>query len=863
MGWFDDKVVTVRGVKFPTLAKDTREEFILFKKELLEAMISNFDLRSYAFEIWKYKKEVRSRYNTNKINALYGGDSTKTFTKLDHTSSLNYLLNHGVTNAVRILSVADRTRVNSSDVNDGLSNAAYNSLVNMTWSDSQPTYSSYDIPAGDESGEYDRYYPYSVRTGGYLIDNGIGGSVSIRHNYNKIANVEEYRYTTPASAGTTRFTSVVATRVDTLSTTLFLYSDVKEYYYGTATFLSTGSNHGALPVSTSYIPIYIANAAPVVNTSTITIAPMLQVKSLTNTVTDNDKDIIKQIETMGINLESIQFLLDGNTVKDCKVGLMVSPHDALTSKSVAKYLFNYFDMLGIGSTSEYSDILMENKDGFEFTQNVGNSSYVASFSATKSIVAGTIPNSSQTMYKLKCKQNIPNSQKFYKVIKEAYDKVLSNDVGNTKTSKQLYSEIIAALSANPTNQGLLEAKAQLPSARGTQDIYPIKYIILTCNTGDQAAESLKERSYALNLGDDDTLTEIYDIVLAQELSDFPNSDKYSAVASVGYEYNEHYPDYLIEGDGFGGVAIHQGHPLTVYTIMIHYQHSPTHYTTITYANGKSVYVTASGTVVQRHTATETDFRLPMLKDALQHITTTEFHELYSKCLVGLVFTVDTFTIKWYQRSTFRTLLQIVMVVITIVLVYYGGAEGGTVSSFLWSIAIATAVGQLLPKVLEKLGIDEKWAGVITVILSMVISGNVDSSGLIALGFAAADAAIQSELQTVQEDIRRLQEEQVAFKKMFDKKVKELQERLGTYSNSNIFNIVKSSPEYEEYRLYTPSYAIEYQEYMGDVQKESEWKVPEIGEATYELLDSLGQNRFRTDSQFEMNLRIGEIHTFGV
>ena len=852
MGLFSDKVKTIKGISFTPIVQDTREEFIQFKREVLKAMISNFTVKRYAYELWKYKKSVRHRYKANKLDDVSGGMQTKTFTKFDHSAVVNYLTTSGVPDVVRILRIQDRQRINSSDTSDAPSNSHRDILAIMIWDANKPSYADYTVPVGT-NGEYDVYSPYPFRESYTIIDNGVTGTVMLVTYYQKRAAVAKYRLVSG-------IITYAGTHHSVLETGLSLAIDVKGYFYGIAWYLTTGSNHGSLPVDGHHIPLNESNPLPTETTSSFNIAPMLQVKGLNSVATPEDEQVVRQLKNFGIGIDSIQSLLDNDVVKDFKVGLMVSPHDALTSKPITKYLFNFFDGLGIPTTEEYSDVFIAQRDGFTFDQNVGGTStYNTSFSVTKSVKSGTIPNGNQATYRLKCRQNIPNSQRFYKHIKGVYDDVIGNDGSNTKTSAELYTEIIDALEADPNNQTLIDAKRELPSPRATSSFQPIKYIVVSCVVNDYVAASVKERSDAITFGDDDAMTVIWDVIGAKEIIDFADADKYSAIASSGYEYNELYEDYLNTGNT-------DGEPIEVFSIELNYQHAANAYTVISYSNGKIVYTTDSGEITQRHTEEDTNLRIPMIREALQGVSIYEFHELYSKCFTGLAFTVQKVRIKWYQRGIFKTILQIVLIIIAIVIAYFSAGSAATVSGAIISVAMNLAVGYaltvLVTAVLDAAGIDTTWVSVVVAVVQMYYTGTVTSDGMIQLGFAIADTAIKLELQSTKEDMERLQNQQKEFNRMMDKKMKELKDKLELY-NGDIFNLVKQSPEYDEMMLYSPSYSVEVSEGLLEVREQTEWKLPQVTQVDFNQTDNLGRGWFDTTDQFTKNLRIGEIHTFGV
>ena len=867
MGLFSSKVKKIKGISFVPIVQDTREEYVQFRKELLMAMIGNFSIKRFAFELWKYKQNVKHRYKTAKLDEVAGGIQTKTISKKDWSYVYNYLENNNITGVVRVLSGTDRQRVCIYDTTDKPEGTHLINLAISSWNHNTPQFAPYNVEIGTE-GEYDRYEPYAEYTNNFIVtDNGVTGSVYITCEYDVKATVYQYRYDNNCNL----------VLVDTLYGVVLeesLYIDlyyedsahqvlVKDYFYGKLKCLGTDNDHALLPIIEVHSDVYISeyiNSTPTIINSTFNIAPMLQVKGLNSTLTPEDQAVMRQLKKFGIGIDSIQNMLDNDIIKDFKVGLMVSPHDALTSRAIAKYLFHFFDSLGIPETEDYSDVFIRGRDGFSFEQEVSNSTYITNFSITKSIKSGTIPNANQKTYRLKCRQNIPNSQRFYKHIKEVYDDAIGNDPNNTKTTKQLYDEIIQALENDPNNQTLIDARYELPAYNATSEMKPIKYIVVSCAIGEYVVASETERSEAITFGDDDVKTVIWDVIGVKELIDFPDADKYSAVVSEGYEYNEFYEDFLETGNS-------DGEPLTVFSIELNYQHAPNEYTVITYSNGSIEYTTESGTVTQRHTAEDTDLRIPMIREALQNVTVYEFHELYSKCFIGLAFTVQKIRIKWYQRGIFKVVLQIVLVVVAVaVTVLSGGAGvgvGTALASVATNIAIGYAVTAVVVKILDAAGIDTTWARVAVAVIQVAVTGTITADNMAQLGLVLADTAVKLELQSTQEDMQRLKEQQEEFNKMMDKKMKELKKNLETFKG-DIFNLVKMTPEYDEMMLYTPSYAVEITEDLYKIQEDNEWRLPEVQDIDRNLVDNLDYDwRNFVKLSTTINIPRSEVHTFGI
>ena len=176
------------------------------------------------------------------------------------------------------------------------------------------------------------------------------------------------------------------------------------------------------------------------------------------------------------------------------------------------------------------------------------------------------------------------------------------------------------------------------------------------------------------------------------------------------------------------------------------------------------------------------FFLPAHKGALDNLKFYDYLEVKDVLLSGVVFSVQTIKIKWYQQAWFSWFLIIVTVVVSVVITVATAGAGVTVSAVLISavesLAVSVAVTMTIKIIAPILGVDPSDIQLIVAIASLFYG---DATTTVDMIGSAADIYIKKKLQDEIDKLKHIKEDIKKFEELSDKLLTQMKNDMSQYS----------------------------------------------------------------------------------
>lgn len=288
-----------------------------------------------------------------------------------------------------------------------------------------------------------------------------------------------------------------------------------------------------------------------------------------------------------------------------------------------------------------------------------------------------------------------------------------------------------------------------------------------------------------------------------------------AVGTYSSEYINVYINYIQANYAAGtgtteyvenAISIHPAHH------KYKYQDTPTTYKEIRVYVARSSHIFSGDSTTAL--GTDENLLVPLDKTVITYLTNKETEILFNKCLYLFVNMAKIIKVKWYQRSGFKIILQVVAVVIAVVT----AGAGAPLSVYLIAIGKAILIGLALQaaiKLLIKLGVNASVIGVLAVV-ALIYSGKLaltNTTGILnltalealqisSIAFDMSAKISAFELKELSKEIEAFnnesQEKQAALKQakelLNDKPIDVSLELLLGNSRSSVFITLGESPE---------------------------------------------------------------------
>jgi len=866
MGWFSGEDVKVLGLTFTSLSDQSYDKYMRFRRGLIFASAGNAEV--YGMELYKYRKNYKRSYDHRRIRRAGLNGEPVSIEKRDYTPILTYLQDNYDPEVSSIDTLIERTRINSSYTEDIPTSAEQFDIFELFTDQvgGKPyfvhdddndidVYSNMDTVGEDENNvTWEITTPHSMSA-----DNRTMSFVYTERTYKKVCEDTD----DGSGNGTTFQTCHI--EQDTTTTNIDGNYDVQDYFWSKVVALST--NNGNVVKATYQVHTqYYRNAYTLLPPVVLTHAPLMSIKEQNHTLEIDNEDATEEekrlarkqrklLKSFGLTFDTLESLINNGQIDDLKVGLAISPDDALRSMAVTKYLYNYFEL--IGGDANIPTVVSATRNRY-FSFQLGNMTASCSFNLSEVTINGTMPNGNQAReWRIKFRQTITNEEKYDLKMKKVYIDCFPGGDTDGKTVKVMLDEVKAeynSYNGNPDDRpdNVTKAFDELPPNDCFKRIKPSKYQNVFCSESEIDAQIAEYLTYELD-PNSSTKTIIYEKVMHKIKHGISDGDKYFVRERTVYS-QEPYEDGVEAGFN------------PVLAIDFFKQINENQYKQFTYCAGRITYVIDGETVTKEHTTRDGSFRLFMLEEAMSGLPFNEFCDLYDKGMCGIAFSIEITHLKWYQTATFAIVFQIVMIVIAVAITIASAGSGTSISAAILDVAtnmvVAYAITEITAFVAAKIGGDiGKIAAVASAIAVLVLAGKLDTNNLGQLFLTMADQYIKADLQSLKDDMKRMQSEYKEFAEELNKKMKKITDYMGKHENSRTREEIYANIQVRDWMNASTGSRIISMEEIEQLEDE-EWKLPEVKSIEYDQAEILYNKISIPEDNYEFEHKMLPNFSFG-
>jgi len=629
--------------------------------------------------------------------------------------------------------------------------------------------------------------------------------------------------------------------------------DAKQWFYISVSWIdkTDGKTHTS-EEEMLYIPydIYTGSASEVENEELLEFAPIFQLKG-DNEPVEVQLDQRRMLKTFGLSMDAVQGMIDNGDIDDFRIGYAVAPDDAVKSASIAKYLFEFFEIVGgsdFDGTIRPLGLQRNRTIKFSVGEDENELTVQISFNLEERTVDGQvdIPDGFDE-YKVKLKQKLSNADIYYDDVKDVYD----DAIGGSETDiTAMYNAVVDAYNDNPDDYE--EFYNRLPPS-GYNRTSLIRKNTYAFSTPEDFDVVLFDELY-FNVGDEDEpeYEQYWEIDSYKRYHTLKSSDFDGLYAQLIYDQNVE----MLEDPETGEL---EESDLESVMIIIRKNISDTQYKEYVYRSGMLEYEIDGHTAKVYHDKADKTFRLFMLNKYLDRKRFREYTAVYDRSLCGLAYCQERVKVRWYERAWFGTFLQIVAIVIT---VYTAGAGAG-ISATLISMATTYAIAYVAMKLAEAIG-GELGVLIGTIVAVTAMYFNPAGSGMSVsdIWLTTSDTYLKMESVKVKDDIEKMKSMYEEYKKEIDKYMYYIEQEM------NYMDSLGYSKEAIIKNIANRAYNEGYTDVYFDIEtvnsmEEEDWKLPEVKGVDYNLAETLyNQSTEIPKSVYEFEDRLYAVTRFG-
>lgn len=773
MGWFSGETVTTVGISALDLGSGGYSRYYDFRKNLIFAVQDSSDpTEKFQQEMFKYKQNVRHSYSSAKLEQ-YGIEPISTEISITRNSTISTIFENNPN--YYNLKYPDFIVPRNTDFQTTTADEDFLSSEAGAVKRGIDGYSSYEyrhIPSLDEYGytekPIDGTYTEPEQGSGSTFNSGTHSNYYLIYDYEsyntstRIFDVSYRLYHRPENSND----------VNLISTVIHELTDLTDYVWDGFTVYTTGYNQGEQVIR---VPDALNNSIET-NTFNQEYEPLISLKEANkSTLSETDPNAPateeerlnafyqnKILESIGMDFDSAQPYIDNDKITDLKVGMVFNLETIDSNHGVINSFFNNLELLSggynrsyTGANHIYSSTTYPVDELNTITLPLSDMTLELSFQLER-ISRDYI--SSPITEKLKCKLKLYSEDSLLvrntPDLIDTYETYYGEGSSSGLTAFEMRDNIATEYNnTNTPSDALKEAYGLLPTISQLSDLQDIidtvVYMPQFNNTADIEA-------FLVNL-DSDTYSGFH--VKSYSYIDTVNSQFKYEIVKDSVTTISRYPEFN-NLYGAAKYVIRRTDDATnseiIYVLcglkMRYYDGSGHDFTTFGSLNSTN------------------PFFIPVGYGALESTTFYDYIEAYDVMMTGVVFSVQSIKLKWYQTSVFRIVLQIVLVIIAVAIEVFSAGSGTPISASILavaeSIAIAYAISAIVIAVAKELNIDSGIAQVIVAVVSAYFTS--DYTQLFeSLGLLAADAALKYQTQQYLDDTNRL----IAQQKELERKLK--------------------------------------------------------------------------------------------
>jgi len=787
LGWFRGKRKHVQSITFQEMKSTPFAEYEYARKQIAYSLHGNWD--RYGYELWKYKHGYKHKISDSVAVALDALPQSLDMSLVSFEDIRNWILDghdeYGDFQSIETLDDKEKQILGHTDEDPPIEDIIHE-YMNREHPDM--AYLRYD----DE----EDYHYYCNQSSGDPDENTIRWKIVDQYFQNDkseaVLEYHEYGYhieTTEDDPDTEEDESSEELVQDDNGTGSFTF-DCREYFYAKVFYINTSNELDVY--KWIYVPyhFYTDGYTQDTGSNTLTFEPVFEIKTENNADSDYMQNQKKMLRQYGIELESLQTLIDNGKISDLRVTHAVAPDDGVKSAAIAKYLYQFFSQVTGDDFSEQEHLGSETNREIKFTLS-NDLEVKQKFYLEEQVVEESFPRPSDFYeYKLKLVQKVTNKDMYYDEVKEAYDYWID---GSETNIKLMYSALEMKQIEEPDNNSYQEAFAKLPPKDCWKDTYLSKYEYVFC---ENDIDNMNEIMHDVLFDTSDPNNEIQlweiDSTYTKRARTIQNDEEerlYITIEKIDTPamfYNDE------------DTTRYVGAVKTV-VINLYYKIDDNSYRHFRFRNGRLEYKVDGHTAIVRHEKINGEFRIFMLNGYMNNLRFKEYTALHDRSLCALVYVHQVIKIHWYQRAGWRIVVQIVVLIVTY---YTGGA--GSVFEFLIDVAVNIAVGYVASKIASM--ISGRWGAVVGAVIAvalLILTKKVDVDNTSQLWLATADEYTKLQSQQLADEVEAMQKEYEKYKKEIIKKTRMLQEYIDAqdqkgYSKETIITNIANQAYWEGY-----------------------------------------------------------------